>query len=62
MFPWQKLAIRHAQKELSAEVELSYKNALKNLDEVYSLELPLQVEYSYIAKTLNWGLILLVLV
>lgn len=48
-------------KELKADVEVSYKNPLTGLDEVYSFELPVSVAFKYIAKTLNWSLLILIL-
>ncbi len=61
LFPWEKLAILTMNKTLQAKVEVSYKNPATNLDEVYTIELPVPVEYKYIAKTWNWGALTLIL-
>lgn len=49
-------------RSLRAEVEIAYKNPLTGLIENYTLELPVPIRYNYIARTLNWsGIILLML-
>lgn len=60
LYPWDKLSIRSSTKELTAKVEFSYKNPKTGADEVSTLELPITISYNYIAKTPNWGMIIIV--
>lgn len=60
LYPWEKLSIRSATRHLMAKVEFSYKNPQTGANEVFTRELPLDISYNYIAKTPNWGMILIV--
>lgn len=61
IYPWEKLSIRNATKQLTAKVEFTYKNPKTWVDEVSTLELPITISYNYITKTLNWGVIIIVI-
>lgn len=62
LYPWEKLSVRNGKKNLVAKVEFSYRNPKTNLDEVSTLELPVEIWYNYIAKTTNWGIVAIILV
>jgi hypothetical protein len=55
--------IRKANHEqiLEASVEITYKNPLTKLNEVSTFDIPVPIHYTYIAKTLNWSAIVLIL-
>lgn len=59
--PWEKFAKRTMNKSLRASVEITYKNPLTKLNEVSTFDIPVPIHYTYIAKTLNWSAIILIL-
>ncbi len=61
LMPWEKFAKRTMNKSLRASVEITYKNPLTKLNEVSTFDIPVPIHYTYIAKTLNWSAIILIL-
>lgn len=60
LYPWEKLSVRNTTRNLTAKVEFSYNNPQTGANEVVTRELPLDISYNYIAKTTNWGMILII--
>lgn len=60
MYPWERLAVRDTTKTLDAKVEMSYKNPATGKDEPYKVEVPVNIHYAYIAKTINWSALILI--
>ena len=57
LYPWEKLALNHTVKGLTARIDLSYINPVTLQSVVHNPEVPLTVEYDEIIKTWNTGLI-----
>jgi hypothetical protein len=60
MYPWERLAVRNTTKTLDAKVEMSYKNPSTGKDEPYKVEVPVSINYAYVAKTTNWSALILI--
>jgi len=60
MYPWERLAVRNTTKTLDAKVEMSYKNPSTGKDEPYKVEVPVNIHYAYVAKTINWSALVLI--
>ncbi len=60
IYPWEKLAIRKMNRTLVAKVEFTYNDAVTGEDVTKTMDLPVSVSYTYIAKTLNYGMLVLV--
>jgi len=61
IYPWERLSIKKVQKDVLAKIEISYFDVSKNTDISETMEVPLRIEYIYIAKTLNYGMLVLIL-
>lgn len=60
IYPWEKLAIRKMDKTLTAKVEFTYNDITKNENVTRTMDVPVKIAYTYIAKTLNYGMLTLV--
>jgi hypothetical protein len=61
IYPWEKLAIRKIQKQLTAKIEITYKNPKTGTDELRNLEIPVTIHYVQVARVINWSLIIIIL-
>jgi len=57
IYPWERLYIRKASRTLKAKVEFIYNDVTTGEDVTKIMEIPLNVEYRYIAKSLNYWMI-----
>ncbi len=60
IYPWERLSIRKTTKAIMAKVEFVYNDVTTGKDVTKTMEVPLTIQYAYIAKTLNYGMLLLV--
>jgi hypothetical protein len=60
IYPWERLSIRKAHKSIRAKIEFVYNDVTTGKDVTKTMEVPIIVEYTYIAKTLNYGILILI--
>jgi hypothetical protein len=61
IYPWERMTIQNVEKTIAGKVEIAYKNPLTGKDDLYTVDIPVNVNYPYITKTYNWSLICIVL-
>ncbi len=59
IYPWERLSIRKTTKIITAKVEFIYNDVTTGKDVSKIMEVPLTIQYAYIAKTLNYGMLAL---
>ena len=57
VYPWQKLALVHSSKTLTAKVNLSYINPITNERVFKNSEVPIEIQYNEVKKTWNTWLL-----
>lgn len=59
IYPWERLSIRKTNKVITAKVEFVYNDVTTGKNVTKTMEVPLTIQYAYIAKTINYGILLL---
>lgn len=57
LYPWEKLALIHMRRTITARVDLSYTDPVTQTIISRNYDLPIQIESDEIAKTYNTGLL-----
>ncbi|MBX9809764.1 hypothetical protein K2X92_05230 [Candidatus Gracilibacteria bacterium] len=60
LYPWEKLAVTHTTKKLTAKIDLSYIDPITNERVPQNSEIPLHIEFDEVTKTWNTGLFFIV--
>jgi hypothetical protein len=60
IYPWERLSIRKTTKIITAKVDFIYTDVTTGKDVSKTMEVPLSIQYAYIAKTLNYGMLFFV--
>lgn len=60
IYPWERLSIRSVSRELKWKIELSYNDITTGKDVTNYMEVPITIKYSYIAKSLNYWMLFII--